>query len=127
MVTQDISRAWMIEKVLPAIRDRWPMCSRGSTIYIQQDNARPHIKTFDEKLLEAAKTDGFDIRLTCQAPNSPELNVLDLGYFRAIQSLQYQEAPRNIDELVKVVEKSYKDLSPKALNHVFITLQECMI
>ncbi|GAA0141213.1 hypothetical protein LIER_02410 [Lithospermum erythrorhizon] len=82
------------------------MCSRGSTIYIQQDNDRPHIKTLDEKFLEATKTDGFDIRLTCQPPNNLELNVLDLGYFRAIQSLQYQEAPRNIDELVKAVEKS---------------------
>ncbi|GAA0153073.1 hypothetical protein LIER_11395 [Lithospermum erythrorhizon] len=31
------------------------------------------------------------------------LNVLDLGFFRAIQSLQYKEETRNVDELVATV------------------------
>ncbi|GAA0148497.1 hypothetical protein LIER_07921 [Lithospermum erythrorhizon] len=48
------------------------------------DNARPHIDPLDAKFPEAAQGDGFDIQLTCQPPNSLDLNVPDLGYFRAI-------------------------------------------
>ncbi|GJS65415.1 hypothetical protein Tco_0679979 [Tanacetum coccineum] len=79
-VTKEITRSWLIQKVLPDIRAKWP---RGHTgpIYIQQDNARPHIDVNDSEFLEAASRDGFDIRLCFQPPNSPDLNVLDLGFF----------------------------------------------
>ncbi|GAA0143394.1 hypothetical protein LIER_35737 [Lithospermum erythrorhizon] len=43
------------------------------------------------------------------------------------KSLQYREAPKTIDELVAAVEKSFQELSPSALNRVFLTFQECMI
>ena len=124
-ITKEITRSWLIEKVLPSIKEKWP--TRDSIIYIQQDNARPHIHPTDKEFIEASRVDGFDIRLKCQPPNSPELNVLDLGFFRAIQSLQYEEAPKNIDELVLAVEKAFKALCPKALNRVFLTLQQVMI
>lgn len=55
------------------------------------------------------------------------MNVLDLGFFRAIQSLQHQEAPTTIDELVHAVEKSFDKYSSENLNRVFLTLQTCMI
>ncbi|GJQ92920.1 ATPase ARSA2-like protein [Tanacetum coccineum] len=79
-VTKDVTRSWLIEKVLPAIRAKWP---RGPTgpIFIQQDNARPHIDVNNRKFLEASSRDGLDIRLFFQPLNSPDLNVLDLGFF----------------------------------------------
>ena len=52
----------------------------------------------------------FDIQLTCQPANSPDLNVLDLGFFNSIQSLQHQSAPRTIDELITVVQDSFQQL-----------------
>ena len=55
------------------------------------------------------------------------MNVLDLGYFRGIQSLQHQEAPKTIDELILAVEKSFDQLSTESLNNVFLTLQSCMV
>ncbi|KAH7853670.1 hypothetical protein Vadar_005306 [Vaccinium darrowii] len=79
------------------------------------------------EFLEAANRDGLDIRLSCQPPNSHDMNVLDLGFFRAIQSLQYQEAPRTIDELVNAVQKSFDEFPSDSLNHVFLTLQSCMV
>ncbi|CAI9281797.1 unnamed protein product [Lactuca saligna] len=90
-VNKEITKSWLIEKVLPDIRAKWP---RGHTgpIFIQQDNAKPHVDVNDSEFLEAASRDGFDIRLCFQPPNCPDLNVLDLGFFRAIQSLQEQEA-----------------------------------
>ena len=49
-------------------------------IFIQQDNAPSHLKVDDPIFCEAAKQDGFDIRLICQPPNSPDFNILDLGF-----------------------------------------------
>ncbi|GAA0173573.1 hypothetical protein LIER_27161 [Lithospermum erythrorhizon] len=126
-ITQDVIRSYLIEKVIPAIKGKWSDCSRTSTIYMQQDTTRPHIDPLDAKFLEAAQGNGFDIRLTCQPPNNPNLNVLDLENFRAIQSLQYRQAPRTIDELVEAINKSFEELSPSSLNRVFLTFQECMI
>ncbi|GAA0147651.1 hypothetical protein LIER_07300 [Lithospermum erythrorhizon] len=96
-------------------------------LWMLEDNARPHIDPLDDKFLAVAQGDGFDIRLTCQPPNSPNFNVLDLEYFRSIQSLQYREAPKTIDGLVLAVTKSFGELSPSALNRVFLTFQECII
>lgn len=52
-VTKDVTRSWLIEKVLPAIRAKWPQGHEGP-IYIQQDNARPHISVNDIEFLEAS-------------------------------------------------------------------------
>ncbi|KAH0645564.1 hypothetical protein KY284_033448 [Solanum tuberosum] len=127
LVTKDITRACLIEKVLPAIRSKWPASDSNIPICIQQDNARPHIGVNDLEFVEAAQKDGFDIKLCFQPPNSPDLNALDLGFFRAIQSLQYQKAPSNVDELVEAVERSFDEMKVEQLNHVFLTLQSCMI
>ena len=80
-VKKDTIRQFLIEKVLPAIKEKWPAEERGLPIFIQQDNARTHIDVNDPAFVQAAQADGWDIRLTCQPPNSPDLNVLDLGFF----------------------------------------------
>ena len=70
--------------------------------------------------------DGWNISLFNQPPNSPDLNVLDLGYFNAIQALQNKENMIKIDDLIGVVDKSFDDLEPDTLNHTFLTLQAVM-
>ena len=90
-VTKEISRQFLINKVLPAIKEKWPAEERGMPIFIQQDNARTHVAVNDPAFVEAAQADGWDIRLTCQPPNSPDL--LDLGFFAAIQALFYKGTP----------------------------------
>ncbi|GKD78515.1 hypothetical protein Tco_1341136 [Tanacetum coccineum] len=60
-VTKDVTRSWLIEKVLPAIRAKWPRGGHTGPIFIQQDNARPHIDVNDQEFLEASSRDGFDI------------------------------------------------------------------
>lgn len=49
-------------------------------IFIKKDNARTHVECGDKDFQEAASRDGYDIQLMCQAPNSPNLNILDLGF-----------------------------------------------
>ncbi|CAA0807020.1 Unknown protein [Striga hermonthica] len=98
-VKRENVKAFLIEKVIPSIIEKWPRSDYGETIYVQQDNARTHVLPNDPDFVAAASQNGFDIRLTCQPPNSPDLNILDLGYFRAIQSLQQKMCARNIPEL----------------------------
>jgi hypothetical protein len=61
-----------------------------------------------------------------QPPNSPDLNVLDLGIFRALQSLQYQLTPKNETELIAHVKQVYNNFDRTKLNNVWLTLQCCM-
>ncbi|XP_071687835.1 uncharacterized protein [Rutidosis leptorrhynchoides] len=88
-VTKDVTRAWLIEKVLPAIRAKWPQGHSGP-IFIQQDNAKPHISVNDSEFLEASSQEGFDIRLRFQPPNSPDLNVLDLEILKVRGGNEYR-------------------------------------
>ena len=83
----------MINFLLPAIKARWPAAERGMPIFIQQDNAKTHIPVDDPEFVAAAQADGWDIRLRCQPPNSPDLNILDLGFFAALQSLFHKLSP----------------------------------
>lgn len=117
---------FLIDKVLPAIRAKWPT-GNTRTIYIQQDNAKPHISKDDEKFKNAASIDGFDIQLKNQPPNSPDMNTLDLGYFNTLQSIQHRQRMNNIDELIVAVEKAYNDMEPRIINKVFLTHQLCML
>src|SRR5689334_4220416 len=71
--------------------------------------------------------DGFYIQLVQQPPNSLDMNILDLGFFRSIQALQYQKAAYNVTQLVRAVNTAFDNLSPQCLRFVFITLQACMI
>ncbi|KAK4284387.1 hypothetical protein QN277_001230 [Acacia crassicarpa] len=126
-VTKDVSRRFLIEHVVPAIKEKWPRNSIGEPIYIQQDNARCHVHPNDSEFCRVATEGGFDIRLMNQPPNSPDLNILDLGFFNAIQSLQYKEVPKTTDDLIAAVVKSFESFSSIKSNKIFLTLQCCMV
>jgi hypothetical protein len=59
-------------------------------------------------------------------PNSPNCNVLDLGFFAALQAAFHKEFPNNIDDIVTKVNKAYDDYPPDRANRVFLTLQSCL-
>ncbi|WOH11073.1 hypothetical protein DCAR_0830552 [Daucus carota subsp. sativus] len=126
-VGKSVIREFFIGKVLPSIQSRWPSEDANKIIYIQQDNARTHLDPSDPEFCEAAKQYGFDLRLMCQPANSPDLNVLDHGFFSAIQSLRYKVCVRTIDELIDAVENAYETFSPVLSNNIFLTLQSCML
>ncbi|KAM0860771.1 hypothetical protein ACQ4PT_046328 [Festuca glaucescens] len=125
-VTKDVSRQYMINFLLPAIRARWPAAERGTPIFIQQDNAKTHIPVDDPEFIAAAQADGWDICLTCQPPNSPDLNILDLGFFAALQSLFHKLSPGSIDDIVLKVQQAFVEYPPERSNRIFLSLQACM-
>jgi hypothetical protein len=104
-VTQDVSRSYLITKVLPAIVAKWPREARGETIWIQQDNTRTHIDPNDEAFCHAVHQTRLDIRIFNQPANSPDLNVLDLGFFASLQSKTYLMSSTNMDELIQNVQR----------------------
>ena len=126
-VKKENSRDFLINKVLPAIKEKWPAAERHLPIFIQQDNARTHIDVNDPALVQAAQADGWNIRLACQPPNSPDLNVLDLGFFAAIQALFEKGTPNNIDQIVARVEKAFHEYPVDRANWIFLTQQSCMM
>jgi len=67
---------------------------------------------------------GWSIQLKNQPPNSPDLNILDLGFFNTIQSLQYEKAPRGIDELIAAAVDSFHGITSEKLDNSFLTLQK---
>jgi len=77
-VKQKQHRDMMIQKILPAIFQKWPHSQRNKTIYIQLDNAGPHTPSIDRECEKFAADKGWDIKIRRQPANSPDMNVLDL-------------------------------------------------
>mgnify|MGYP003702427041 CR=1 FL=1 len=126
IVNRDVMRQFLIEKVIPAIQSLWPEEDIGDTIYIQQDNARTHVPPNDPHFLQAVAATGLNIQLK-QPSNSPDMNVLDLGFFSSIQSLTNCSSPKTIQELIHAVQEEFDGYEASKINRVFLTLQLCML
>ncbi|KAH9134654.1 hypothetical protein AeRB84_019622 [Aphanomyces euteiches] len=125
-VTADAYLDMLTSKVIPAIKEKMPPSARTRTVFIQQDNAGPHSSKVNKAICEMDCSDGWNIQMRNQPPNSPDFNVLDLGFFNAIQSLQYQSTPSNIDELIDAVVYSFGALPSDTLGKTFVTLQKVL-
>jgi hypothetical protein len=86
-VTKERYRNMLIIKVIPAIKQKWP--DRKHNIKIQQDGASSHIGQDDEEFVEAATAGNWNIKLLMQSAQSPDTNINDLAFFRALQSTQF--------------------------------------
>ncbi|KAJ1269981.1 hypothetical protein BS78_06G019800 [Paspalum vaginatum] len=110
-ITKDVMRSFLIEKVLPGICAKWPCEDVGKSIYIQQENAKPHVAPTDRLFCEAAKQDGFDIRIVC--------------FFSSLQSIQHKKTAKTTEELVAAVNKVLSCFTSD-FSHNFLTLHGCM-
>ena len=122
-ITQDVYCEYFIQKFLPAVKERWPR--NNARIRLQQDGAKSHILEDDVEFKEAVEEIGLNLTMFTQAPNLPDTNILDLGFFRAIQ-LFNDDCPDNEEELIKSVEKAYGEYPLHKLNYVWLTLQSCL-
>ncbi|XP_074308356.1 uncharacterized protein LOC141643205 [Silene latifolia] len=126
-ITKQGIKECIIQQVISAIKSVWPE-GLSKHIYIQQDNVRPHMKNDDHDFIAAANSDVFHIELVFQPPNSPDLNCNDIGYFRALQSLQKKkQAAKTFDALLNDVMQAFVDNSPGKLNNIFLSLQAVMV
>ncbi|XP_047976359.1 uncharacterized protein LOC125218676 isoform X2 [Salvia hispanica] len=90
-VNKSVMRDCIIHMIVPAIKAKWSEWA-CKEIYTQQDNATPHIYDVDAE---------FEAVAICQPPNSPDTNILDLGFFRAIQTLQHEKPCNSVDTLLE--------------------------
>ncbi|KAF0722192.1 hypothetical protein Ae201684P_009006 [Aphanomyces euteiches] len=127
-VAREVYRSFLLDKVLPAIVEKW--AKQHAKIILQHDNVKPHMRSSDPALRESFRQYlvlGWCFDLRPQPPNSTDFNVLDLGFFAAIQSLQHRQSARSIDELVVNVINAFETYPFEKLNNAFITLLWCMI
>ena len=69
----------------------------------------------------------MNIKLVKHPPQRLDLNVLDLGYFHSIQSLQKTKVCREVDDLVSAVVASYVELDNRKLVNIWMTWKLVML
>ncbi len=79
-------KTYLLENVIPNIFQKWPV-RRNWTVLIQQDNVSSYISPEDKDVIAAGNKERTQGKLICQPANSPDFNINDLGFFRAIQSV----------------------------------------
>ena len=117
-ITRDVYQEYLIQKLLPAIKHKWLM--NNGRIQLQQDGAKSHILDANKEFKEVVDDIGLNLTVYTQSPNSPDTNILDLGFFGAIHSFN-DDCPANEEELIKSVEKAYGEYPMHKLNHVCLT------
>ena len=117
----------MIDKVIPAIRLKWPDRGMNRTVVIQHDGASAHIPENDVEFTQAAKQGVWNICLETQSVKSPDTNVLDLSFFRALQAKQWSlGSETRIDGLIAQVLRAFGEFEPRRIDCGFLTLQTCL-
>ena len=129
-MTREGYKRMMLFEVLPVIKEKCPhaMAMLLQQIYIQQDNALPYSKFTpnNENLLLANLFLDIDCYPIYQPPKSPDLNVFDLAFFRAIEQPQQKKSANSKDKLIVAVEESFVKFSRCKMKAGFLTLQTCM-
>lgn len=73
----------------------------------------------DNVVNKAGNEDDWEILLKSQPENFHGLNVLDLGLFNSLQSLQNETASKTISELTHSVKVSYINLLKENITRTF--------
>ncbi len=124
-VDKDKYREFMVQKVIPKIKTVFPR-QRGTRIIIQQDNASPHGIENDPQVRRACSS-GPAISIINQPSKSPDFNVLDLGFFSSIQTIQNRTHARSISELINEVTTAFDQTSMETLDNVWLSLHRCLL
>ena len=95
---------------------------KHSGIIIQHDRASPHNGLGNTAALNVAGlAHGWHIRWRTQPAQSPDLNLLDLGFFHSLKSrvAKVKMGARTIDELIEKVGMAYEDYPWRTLEMIW--------
>lgn len=129
LVTKEVYRNILLYKVFPAIESKWP---RGQwndpnfKVRVQHDGASAHRLENDGLYLLQLGNYLGKILIYLQAANSPDTNLNDLGFFRALQSMSWKKDAADVTELINNVMRTYMDYDSKRINHCFLTLMSIL-
>ena len=82
-VDRDFYRKFITEKFIRAIGQKWPR-PKSDLIVMRQDNAPCHVSIDDSDVAEERQRFCWNIKMGNQPANSPDFNVLELGFFRVV-------------------------------------------
>jgi len=126
-IDMDKHRNMLTGCVLPAMLTEFPTSefNRYDNIIIQQDGAPTHIHPRDHEWMEILTDFGLEhkIKLITQPANSPDLNINDLGFFNALQSMCYHCCPSNEVELITMVTDCFNEFPRNKINRIWLTFQ----
>ena len=70
---------------------------------------------------------GLNIQFVKHPPQSPDLNVLDLGYFHSMKSLNQTKVCHELEDLVSAVVSSYVELDNMKFVNIWMTWKLVML
>ncbi|GAA0153177.1 hypothetical protein LIER_37629 [Lithospermum erythrorhizon] len=75
------------------------------SIYVTRevDNARTHVDPSDEQFQVAAVLSGLNLKLICQPPNSPDMNILDLEFLALYSRYNIRNLQGQLNSLCKLL------------------------
>ena len=108
---------------MPAIIEAMPWAGLGGrTLVYQHDGATPHSgkgnNDYWPEMLARLYPDR-SIKVIVQPAQSPDLNILDLGFFNSLANLAYDTDPESLCALLDAVEACYWEYDPKTLERVW--------
>jgi hypothetical protein len=109
--------------VLDSIKQKMPWM-HGQLVKIQQDGARPHTgQNNPQHIATLGSTGGWRFEMVTQPAQSPDLNILDLGFFHRVAAIK--QNANNIDQLIAKVKTAYEQYDAKTLDHIWAHLYAC--
>lgn len=113
--------------VIDCIKDKMPWM-HGSKVKIQQDGARSHTGKDSTNIIEAhANGHGWSFEIITQPAQSPEFNILDLGFFHSlkVRVQQIKWRANNLDSLITKVRQAFAEYPAETLDHIWGHLFAC--
>lgn len=112
----------MTECVIPAIHERMIF---AQNIFIQQDNAKPHVgKNNVKKINDFGDLNVPNTVLLNQPAQSPELNINDLGFFHSLSKRAQKEGYETLDQLWLSVQNAYWTTASNTLLNLWMLKSE---
>ena len=87
-------------------------------------NRRAHVLKNNAELLDAGERREVEHRDAMPAARSLDMNVLDLGLFNALQSVQYQTDSHTTVALIDAVKRVFERIQADTIDKTFLTLQK---
>jgi len=113
--------------VLDMVKTKMPWL-REPGVIIQHDGASCHNGGGNQvKIREEAVKDGWNIRIETQPAQSPDLNLLDLGFFHSLksQAAKVKHDARTVDDIISTVQIAYDQYYPHTLDSIWAELFKC--
>jgi len=125
-ITAELYRHYMID-IIAEVKVKMPWL-RNQKIIIQQDGASPHVGRGNlDFFYEEGHKNGWDINVVTQPPQSPDLNVNDLGFFRSLKCRveHLKNGANSIEELFQAIIDAWDEYDAVTLDNIWGHQYDC--